>query len=51
MSCANDNRLHQTAMLYGIVMDVPMSESAPKFGDKVPCTKCGQVGCRWKGSA
>ena len=37
--------------LHEMIMEVPMSESATRFADKVPCTKCGKVGCRWGGFA
>jgi len=34
-----------------IIFDVPVMEIPYNFGDKVPCSACGQVGCTYWGSA
>ncbi len=30
-------------------IDVPQLQNASQFANKVPCTKCGKVGCTWQG--
>jgi len=34
-----------------VTFDVPDIESTFSFGDKVPCSSCGQVGCTYTGPA
>jgi len=34
-----------------VTFDVPDIESPFSFGDKVPCSSCGQVGCTYWGPA
>ena len=30
---------------------IPMTEGAPKFGEKVSCPHCGGIGAHWVGNA
>ena len=47
LSMGRMGRFHCKSCNNEIKMELPSSESPMSFQNKVPCTKCGKVGCNF----